>query len=134
VAIGVLFLLWNTQGFGPLNPSLSAPQGGALAGVIGSLQQGAVPVDKYLAGAGVGLALGIFPIGGMAVLVGLAMYLPFYITLTYGVGCFLTIGLEAKLGKRFYSATIVPVAAGFIIGEALTNLTLVLIGLATGSA
>ena len=29
---------------------------------------------------GVGLAMGIFPISGMGVLVGLAMYLPFYIT------------------------------------------------------
>ena len=31
------------------------------------------------------------------------------------------------------SATVVPVAAGFIIGEALVNLTLTLIALGTGT-
>ena len=44
--------------------------------------------------------LGIYPIGGVGVLVGLAMYLPFYITLTYGVGCFASMGLERRFGRR----------------------------------
>ena len=99
-----------------------------------SLQQGAAPLDKYLAGAGIGLALGIVPIGGVGVLVGLAMYLPLYITLTYGVGCVISIILQRFKGPRWMGSTLVPVAAGFIIGEALTSLTLVLIQLATGSA
>ncbi len=132
VAIGVLFLLWNGPGFGPDNPDLSAPQGAALAAVIEGLSAGAAPVDKYLAGLGVGLAMGIFPISGMGVLVGLAMYLPFYITLTYGVGCFSAIALERSRGASWMSSTVVPVAAGFIIGEALVNLTLTLVTLATG--
>lgn len=132
VAIGVVYLLWNTEGFGPLNPNLSAPQGTALAAVIGGLQQGAAPLDKYVAGAVVGLGLGIFPISGAAVLVGLAMYLPFYITLTYGVGCFAAMGLQRVKGSRWIGSTLVPVAAGFIIGEALTNLFMVLGKLAVG--
>lgn len=133
VAIGVLYLLWNGPGFGPENPDLSAPQGTALAAVMEGLSTGAAPVDKYLAGLGVGLALGIFPISGMGVLVGLAMYLPFYITLTYGVGCFVSIRLEKTRGTTWVAGTIVPVAAGFIIGEALVNLTLTLVTLATGA-
>lgn len=132
VAIGVLYLLWNGPGFGPDNPDLSAPQGTALAAVIEGLSAGAVPVDKYVAGVGVGLAMGIFPISGMGVLVGLAMYLPFYITLTYGVGCFASIAVERSRGAVWVAANVVPVAAGFIIGEALVNLALTLVTLATG--
>jgi len=132
VAIGVLYLIWNGPGFGPGNPDLSAPQGAALAAVMDGLRAGAAPVDKYAAGIGIGLAMGIFPISGMGVLVGLAMYLPFYITLTYGVGCFVSMALEARCGHAWVSTYVVPVAAGFIIGEALINLTLTLVTLASG--
>lgn len=133
VAVGVLFLLWGDGGgFGPSNPELSAPQGAALAGVIDSLGQGAAPLDKYAGGLAIGLGLGVFPIAGLGVLVGLAMYLPFSITLTYGIGCLTSIGLSRKLGDAWVGSTLVPVAAGFIIGEALTNLGATLIQLAVG--
>ncbi|MDA0979266.1 MAG: OPT/YSL family transporter, partial [Proteobacteria bacterium] len=132
VAIGVLYLIWNGPGFGPGNPDLSAPQGAALAAVIDGLQAGDTPIDKYLPGLGIGLAMGIFPLSGMAVLVGLAMYLPFYITLTYGLGCFISMVLERNKGPVWMAKTAVPVAAGFIIGEALVNLTLTLVTLGTG--
>ena len=97
-----------------------------------SLKAGAAPLDKYVAGAGIGLALGIFPIAGVGVLVGLAMYLPFPITLTYGVGCFAAMALEKRKGSTWMGDTLVPVAAGFIIGEALTSLSIVLLQLALG--
>ena len=122
IAVGVLFFLWNTVGFGPKNPELSAPQGAALAEVMSSLSQGAAPVDKYASGAAVGLGLGLFPIAGLGVLVGLAMYLPFPITLTYGLGCLIAIWLEKRKGKSWIGDSLVPLAAGFIIGEAVTNL------------
>ena len=67
-------------------------------------------------------------------LVGLAMYLPFAITLTYGVGVFVSMGLQKAKGPRWMGSTLVPIAAGFIIGEALTSLTFVLIQLTTGGA
>lgn len=133
VAIGVIYLLWDGgMGFGPNNPNLSAPQGSALAGIIGSLQQGAAPLDKYISGAAVGLGLGAFPLSGLGVLVGLAMYLPFPITVTYGIGCFSSIGLEKKFGSKWIGNTLVPIAAGFIIGEALTSLSSVIIQLIIG--
>lgn len=133
VAIGVLYLLWGDGGgFGPDNPELSAPQGSALAAIIESLREGAAPLDKYVGGGGIGLALGLFPIGGLGVLVGLAMYLPFSITLTYGLGCAGNMVLQKKFGDRWLGNTLVPVAAGFIIGEALTSLTAVVVRLATG--
>ena len=135
VAVSVLYLLWGDGGgFGPANPELSAPQGTALAAIIDSLQAGAAPLDKYAAGAAVGLGLGIFPISGVGVLVGLAMYLPFPITLTYGVGCFAAMALKRKQGSRWMGDTLVPIAAGFIIGEALTSLSVVLLKLAMGGA
>ncbi len=134
IAVGVLYLLWGSfdaPGFGE-GTTLTAPQGTALASIIDALRAGATPLDKYAAGAAVGLGLGILPIGGVGVLVGLAMYLPFAITMTYGVGCFVSMGLEARFGGRWMGSTLVPVAAGFIIGEALTSLTIVLVRLATG--
>ncbi|MBX3270916.1 MAG: OPT/YSL family transporter [Sandaracinaceae bacterium] len=137
VAVGVTYLLWQSYespGFGVPGAPLSAPQGAALASVIDSLRAGSSQLDKYAAGTAIGLGLGIFPISGAAVLVGLAMYLPFYITMTYGVGCFAAMALEAKLGKRWIGDTLVPIAAGLIIGEALTSLTVVLVQLGTGSA
>ncbi len=134
VAVGVLYLLWGSfdhPGFGP-GTALAAPQGTALASIIDALRAGAAPLDKYVAGSAIGLGLGVFPIGGIGVLVGLAMYLPFAITMTYGVGCFVSMGLERWKGARWMGDTLVPVAAGFIIGEALTSLTIVLVRLATG--
>jgi putative OPT family oligopeptide transporter len=133
VAIAVITLLWGDGGgFGPDNPALSAPQGTALAAIMESLQAGAAPLDKYAAGTAIGLGLGLFPISGVGVLVGLAMYLPFSITMTYGVGCFVSMGLKRAKGETWMGEVLVPVAAGFIIGEALTSLGLVLGQLAWG--
>ena len=98
-----------------------------MAEVIKSLEQGAAPVDKYAAGAAIGLGLGFFPIAGLGVLIGLAMYLPFSITLTYGIGCLLSIWLVKKKGQAWMGSTLVPLAAGFIIGEAVTNLVAAMI-------
>jgi uncharacterized oligopeptide transporter (OPT) family protein len=131
VAIFVIWLLWGDGGgFGPDNPALSAPQGTALAAIMESLQAGSAPLDKYVAGAAIGLGLGIFPVSGVGVLVGLAMYLPFSITMTYGVGCFISMGLKKAKGDRWMGDTMVPIAAGFIIGEALTSLGIVMSQLA----
>ena len=126
VAIAVIWVLWgNGDGFGPNNPTLSAPQGAALAAIMDSLAAGAAPLDKYVAGAAMGLGLGVFPISGMGVLVGLAMYLPFSITMIYGIGCFSAMALERLKGEEWMGDTLVPIAAGFIIGEALTSLGVV---------
>jgi len=127
IAIGVLFVFWSAGdggigGFGPTNPQLSAPQGDVLASIIQSLQNGNVAIEKYLAGAGAGAALSLFPISGVAVLVGLAMYLPISITLTYALGCLVSMYLSKAKGAAWMGSTLVPVAAGFIVGEALTAL------------
>jgi putative OPT family oligopeptide transporter len=123
IAVGTVFLLWGADGggFGP-GTSLPAPQAGALQAIIEGLRDGNVPLDKYAAGAGLGAALGVFPVGGIGVLVGLAMYLPFSITLGYGMGCLASMGLEKTYGKRWIGSTLVPLAAGLIVGEALMSL------------
>lgn len=136
VAIGTVFLLWESgpdgaNGFGP-GTALVAPQAGALQGMVDGVVSGNVPLDKYVAGAAIGGALALFPVSGLGVLIGLAMYLPFEITLGYGIGCVVSMALEKWKGRRFYGDILVPVAAGFIVGEALTSLTLTLITMATG--
>ena len=147
VAIGVLMLLWNapgdgTPGFGPMSTTcisgvgdcLSAPQAGALQGIIEALRDSDAAVDKYIGGAVLGGALSIFPIGGVAVLVGLAMYLPFSITLAYGVGCLTSMGIERAWGKSFIGRKLIPFAAGLIVGEAMTQLVWTLGKLTMGGA
>ncbi|MCO4746090.1 MAG: OPT/YSL family transporter [Proteobacteria bacterium] len=141
VAIGVLYLLWGTAenpGFGPDSAAciagsaecLGAPQGEALKATLDALRSSDSAVDKYAAGAVMGGALSIFPIGGISVLVGLAMYLPFPITLAYGVGCVTSMFLEKRQGKSWVGKVLIPVSAGLIVGEALTSLGLALYNLA----
>ena len=136
VAIGVLALLWGDGGgFGPeATTGLSAPQGEALKGILEGLSLGEAPLDKYVAGAMIGLALGLHPVSGLGVLIGLAMYLPFEITLTYAIGCCGAMVLARLKSREWMSDTLIPVAAGLIIGEALTNIVSVIIRLSLGGA
>jgi putative OPT family oligopeptide transporter len=82
----------------------------------------AIPKDKYALGACVGLLLGAAPMAGLGVLVGLAMYLPFYITLGYGCGCLIQMAIQKTKGVAFCEHKLVPIAAGLIVGEALTGM------------
>lgn len=145
IAIGTTLLLWSagpdgTPGFGPGSVAclketpdcLSAPQASVLKGLVEGVLKGDAPIDKYLSGAGVGAALSAFPVGGLGVLVGLAMYLPFSITLSYGFGCVVALGLERAFGRRFTADKTVPIAAGFIVGEALTALAYTLVKVVGG--
>ena len=60
-------------------------------------------------------------IGGLGILVGLGFYLPFNIVLTYSLG---TLGRELAergMGKTWAEQVGIPIAAGFIVGEALVG-------------
>ena len=112
-------------GFGS-GTNLPAPQGAALAGIIESLSEEdggkSVPVDKYAMGTVIGLLLGAAPMSGLGVLVGLAMYLPFYITFGYGIGCLLQMAIQKSQGVAFCEHRLVPFAAGLIVGEAMIGM------------
>ncbi|EDN70315.1 Oligopeptide transporter OPT superfamily [Beggiatoa sp. PS] len=123
VAIIVLYVLWSNgpggqNGFGP-GSSLPAPQAAVLVSVIEAIQNNTVPIDKFLLGGMAGILLGAAPVAGLGVLVGLAMYLPFSITLGYGLGCLTQMFIAKQKGKAFIEHKIVPLAAGLIIGEAI---------------
>ncbi|PIE23454.1 MAG: hypothetical protein CSA62_07500 [Planctomycetota bacterium] len=120
IAVGVVALLWGPKGggFGP-GQDLPAPQAQALESMVSGVVNGEAPWDKYGLGALLGASLSMLPITGVAVLIGLAMYLPAYITLSYGVGCIISMGLNKKYGSSFISEKVVPFAAGLILGEAL---------------
>lgn len=126
LALGAVYLLWTSGpggqgGFGEGTP-LPAPQAGALMGIIDAVQSGNIPVDKYVLGGIVGALLGAAPMAGLGVLIGLAMYLPFSITLGYGLGCFITMGVQKRKGTAFCEHKIVPLAAGLIVGEAIMGI------------
>jgi len=125
LAIGAIYLLWQSGpdgagGFG--NKELPAPQAGALMGIIDGVVSGNVPVDKYVMGGVIGMLLGAAPMAGLGVLIGLAMYLPFSITLGYGIGCLGNMYLMKKKGAAFVKHKLVPIAAGLIVGEALMGI------------
>ncbi|MBF0099234.1 MAG: OPT/YSL family transporter, partial [Magnetococcales bacterium] len=119
VAFAVIYALWQGGGgFGP-NTALPAPQASALAGVIEAVQNHQIPTDKFILGGLAGMVLEWTPLGGLGIMVGLAMYLPFSITLTYGLGCLAQIRIEKWRGYAYSENVLVPWAAGMIIGEAL---------------
>jgi len=125
IAIGAIYLLWQNGpngegGFG--GKELPAPQAGALMGIIDGVVSGNVPVDKYVMGGVVGALLGAAPMAGLGVLIGLAMYLPFSITLGYGIGCMGNMWITKKKGAVFVKEKLVPLAAGLIVGEALMGI------------
>jgi putative OPT family oligopeptide transporter len=118
VVIGVIFVLNDAYTLG--SDRLPAPQAQALASTIDGIMGGDVPAQKYAAGAFLGGLLSAV-IGGLGITVGLGFYLPFNIVLTYSLGT-----LARELANRFKGNTWseqvgIPVAAGFIVGEALVG-------------
>lgn len=119
IIITLIFVLHKAYGLG--SEKLPAPQGQALASVMSGILGGDVPLQKYIAGAGMGALLSASGIGGLGVMVGLGFYLPFYIVLTYSIGCFLRLAIDWKKGQKFSHDVGIPIAAGFIVGEALVG-------------
>ena len=117
--MALIFLLHESDGLG--SEKLPAPQGQALASVIQGILGGDVPVEKYIAGAGLGALLSASGIGGLGILVGLGFYLPFNIVLTYSLGTATRVIVDRVKGHRFSEEVGIPVAAGLIVGEALVG-------------
>ena len=118
VVIFVIFALHEAYELG--SARLPAPQAQALASTIDGIMGGDVPAEKYAAGAILGGVLSAL-IGGLGITVGLGFYLPFNIVLTYSLG---TLGRELAdrfKGKDWSDHVGIPVAAGFIVGEALVG-------------
>jgi putative OPT family oligopeptide transporter len=115
--MGLIVVLHEAYGMG--SDKLPAPQGQALATVIQGILGGDVPLDKYLAGAGLGALLSASGVGGIGIMVGLGFYLPFNIILTYTIGTILREASDRRLGHRWADDTGIPLAAGLIVGEAL---------------
>ena len=119
VIMSLIYVLHQAYGIG--STKLPAPQGQALASMIQGIQGGDIPLNKYLAGAGIGAILSASGIGGLGVLVGLGFYMPFNIVLTYSVGTLCRVASDQKMGHRWSDEVGIPVATGFIVGEALTG-------------
>jgi len=129
--MALIFVLHKAYGLG--SERLPAPQAQALASTIKGILGGDVPLQKYIAGAGLGALLSASGIGGLGILVGLGFYLPFSIVLTYTIGTLLRILLDFKKGHRFSEEVGIPIAAGFIVGEALVGVGFALYYVFAGS-
>jgi len=102
-------------------PVLSAPQAGALEAAINIVQADDVPIEKYAAGAAIGLLVSLLVSPGLGVMVGLSMYLPFSYMILFGVGGITNIAISKWKGARFAEDKGVPIAAGLIVGDALVG-------------
>ncbi|MFK7758548.1 MAG: OPT/YSL family transporter [Phycisphaerales bacterium] len=127
ITMGVLLIIvvGNQAKFGvPIGPGTdtSAPQAQALQAVITGVQGGAMPYSLYGAGAFIGALLGLGAFSGLGVLVGLSMYLPFAYIATYGVGCVINMFVSKAKGASWAEEWGVPMAAGFIVGDAVLAL------------
>lgn len=117
VVMALIFILHKAYTLG--SDELPAPQGTVLAKMISGILEGDVPVNTYVAGAGLGALLSASGIGGLGILVGLGFYLPFYTVLTYSIGTVLRIATDKWKGHQFSEEAGIPLAAGLIVGEAL---------------
>jgi len=131
VVLILIFVLHKAYGLG--SDRLPAPQGRALASMIEGILGGDVPLNKYIAGAGLGALLSASGIGGLGILVGLGFYLPFAIVLTYSIGTVARLLVDRIKGQRFSEEVGVPVATGLIVGEALVGVGYALYFVFTGS-
>lgn len=134
VSLVTLFVLAKKFVFG--NDPLTAPQAQAIKAAIDLL---APPTNaselqrllseatkmRYVVGAIVGLALTLGSGGGLGVVLGLSMYLPMSVTLTYCIGCVLTVGTQKWRGQTWVDDKGIPLAAGFLVGEGLAQVVLV---------
>lgn len=114
----LIYILHEAYGMG--SDQLPAPQGQALASMVNGILGGDVPVEKYLAGAGLGALLS-WASGGLGISAGLGFYLPFNIVLTYSLGTLLRILANRYLDESFVEGKGIPIAAGLIVGEALVG-------------
>lgn len=129
VAVIMVVVLAQAVGFGAESEAcrtkaptcLPAPQATALAGIMQGLSQGSFPWDLYGVGTLLGALMTFLPVGGVGVLFGIAFYLPFSMTITYGLGCFARMGLDRVVSEGWLNRYLVPVAAGLIVGESLVG-------------
>ncbi len=118
VVIFVIFMLHEAYGLG--STKLPAPQAQALASTVDGILGGDVPAQKYAAGAILGGVLSAL-MGGLGITVGLGFYLPFNIVLTYSLGTLARELADRFKGKDWSDDVGIPIAAGFIVGEALVG-------------
>ena len=64
---------------------MGAPQAGALQAAINIVQEGNIPLGKYLTGALLGLLVSLLVSPGLGVMVGLSLYLPFKYMIVFGM-------------------------------------------------
>ncbi|NVJ59358.1 MAG: OPT/YSL family transporter [Gammaproteobacteria bacterium] len=125
----LIFVLHQAYGLG--SDQLPAPQGEALASMVNGILGGNVPVEKYLAGAGLGALLSLAS-GGLGITAGLGFYLPFNIVLTYSLGTLLRIIINRYYGETWVESKGIPIAAGLIVGEALVGVGYAVVKIMSG--
>jgi uncharacterized oligopeptide transporter (OPT) family protein len=126
IALGVIYLIWNTGeggsgGFGP-GTAVEVPQATALHAVIDQVREGQVDWLRYGSSALVGGLLSFSGLPGLGVIVGISMYLGFGIILPYGAGAVAREFFRMVNGNSWCESRGIPLAVGFIVGDGLMTL------------
>ena len=116
----LLVILSRKEGEGFGEGKLAAPQAAAMASTVEGLIGSDAPVWRYTAGSGIGLLLALSGLGGIGVQIGLGFYLPFSTVLTYTVGVMIRLLCDRR-GHGFIENVGIPVAAGLVVGESLSD-------------
>lgn len=130
LVMGLIFVLHEQYGLG--SERLPAPQGQALASMVGGIVGGDVPAFRYFAGAALGLVLSLSGLGGIGVHIGLGFYMPFFIVLTYTGGVLLRMLADRVKGASWSEDVGIPAAAGLIVGEAMVGVGIALVAILGG--
>ncbi len=93
VALFALVSAYGSDAFGIGKEFVSAQ-----ANVVATLVAGIPNVPAFVIG--LVLGFGIYLLGGPAMMLGLGIYLPFYLTLTGFLGCIIKLGIDAILKQR----------------------------------
>lgn len=115
----------NEGGIG--SEKIPAAQASALASVIEGIIKDDVPTYRYVAAAALGLLLAVSGLGGIGVMIALGFYMPFNIVLTYTIGCTLRLLCNRFVSPRWSEEYGIPIAAGFIVGEALVSVGIAMV-------
>lgn len=96
VAAVALFAL--SQAYGPEAFGVGREFVAAQANVVATLVSGIPHVPAFIAGLAIGF--GIYLVGGPAMMIGLGIYLPFYMSLTTFLGCLAKLAIDWYLKRR----------------------------------
>ena len=127
VVIGLLVAAYGPDSFGP-DKTFVAAQATAISSLVGGIPN----LPAFIIGVLVGLVC--YLMGAPVITLGLGIYLPFYLSLTIGIGAFVRFIVGRIAPKWSRGENPVVLASGLLAGESIVGIIMALVVLAGGIA